>query len=93
MEFSCAVKVWGSVYAMAPFLFDDESLKTLSCFLTSVANHGHFEQLRFGKRELRDFSGIFIFFWKMYISKANIRDLFRTVSLPLDDDIIDQVRL
>ena len=26
-----------------------------------------------------------------YISKANIRDLFRTVSLPLDDDIIDQV--
>ena len=61
MEFSCAVKVWGLVYAMAPFLFDDESLKTLSCFLTSVANHGHFEQLRFGKGELRDFSFIHAF--------------------------------
>ena len=27
-----------------------------------------------------------------YITKSNIKDLFRTVSLPLDDDIIDQVR-
>lgn len=26
-----------------------------------------------------------------YISKENIKDLFRKVSLPLDDDIIDNV--
>ena len=27
-----------------------------------------------------------------YISKDNIKDLFRKVSLPLDDDIIDTVK-